>query len=118
MIYTRDTVLYINEQHPNHLKAIVTQHSIIGDKIKFVLLFNDPPFVWEINERTGDKLKTKKKIMIMQNVDYENLRKIGSSTNDEWLFKNSKRNKKYCKHKIIYNIFFDNRTNINQNIIF
>ena len=40
MIYTRDTVLYINEQHPNHLKkAIVTQHSIIGDKNKICFYY-------------------------------------------------------------------------------
>ena len=117
IIYTNDVVLYINEEHPNHLKkAIVTHHSIISGKINFVLLFNDPPFVWEINKRTGEKIKTNKKIKVIQNVRYENLKKLGSSTDENFYIKIHKKPTNTANLRpFLEDIFFDNRTNINQN---
>lgn len=121
IINTNDIVLYVNEEHPNNMKkAVVTHHSIVAGRVKFVLLFNDPPFVWEINKRTGDKIKTKKKIKVIQNVDYENMKKLGSSLNDDFSLKI--RNLGGVEQGDTANIrsyledpYSDNRTNINQN---
>ena len=117
IINTNDIVLYVNEEHPNHMKkAVVTQHSIVAGKVKFVLLFNDPPFVWEVNKRTGDKIKTKK-IKVIQNVDYENLKKLGSSLNNDYSLKirNLGKDNTANLRSYLEEPYFDNRTNINQN---
>tara|TARA_B100000963_G_scaffold348556_2_gene356354 strand:- start:31572 stop:34145 length:2574 start_codon:yes stop_codon:yes gene_type:complete len=81
IIKKKDKVLYINDEHPNHLKkGIVTKinarQSI--NKVYFTVVFDDPPFVWEYNSRTGEKIRTNKKIKVIEEINFKNLRKVGN----------------------------------------
>ena len=57
-------------------KGIVTKVNIIGNNVKFTVVFDDPPFVWEYNNRTGEKVKTNKKIKVIELVDFDNIKKL------------------------------------------
>lgn len=81
LIGKKDKVLYINDEHPNHLKkGIVTKINSRPsiNKVYFTVVFDDPPFVWEYNSRTGEKIKTNKKIKVIEEINFKNLRKIGN----------------------------------------
>lgn len=81
IIEKKDKVIYINDEHPNHLKkGIVTKINIRPsiNKVYFTVVFDDPPFVWEYNSRTGEKMKTNKKIKVIEEINFKNLKKIGS----------------------------------------
>ena len=46
IINKKDKVIYLNDDHPNHMKkGIVTKVNIIGNNVKFTVVFDDPPFV-------------------------------------------------------------------------
>lgn len=118
IIYTRDSVIYMNDEHPNHLKkALVTQHNSGAgtNTVKFTIVFDDPPFVWELNRRTGDKIKTNKKIKVIKEVDFENLKKIGNTTNQNYVIKLKKEIKNKSNiNSYLNDIYFDKRTNETQ----
>ena len=48
---------------------------------EFEIIFNDPPFLYEKDSKTGIRYKTNKKIKIIENVKFEHLKKIESSKN-------------------------------------
>ena len=88
-------VQYINENHPNHLKkAIVRKHvksggTLSNPRVEFEIIFNDPPFLWEKNDRTGEKYKTKKKIKVIEGVNFKNLRKLENLSDFKIMVKNT-----------------------------
>tara|TARA_B100001059_G_scaffold236577_1_gene287931 strand:+ start:15765 stop:17516 length:1752 start_codon:yes stop_codon:yes gene_type:complete len=72
-----DKVQYNNPTHPNHLKrAIVRKYN---RNAEFEIIFNDPPFLYEIDKKTNNKYKTNKKIKIINNVKFRNLKKLTST---------------------------------------
>lgn len=74
IIEVNDEIQYNNPNHPNHLKyGIVRKFNKQGGTPKFEIVFNDPPFIWEKNKKTGLTVKTNKKIKIIQNVKFKNL---------------------------------------------
>ena len=82
IINKKDKVIYLNDDHPNHMKkGVVTKINIIGSYVKFTIVFDDPPFVWEYNNRTGEKVKTNKKIKVIELVDFDNIKKIWNKLN-------------------------------------
>ncbi len=72
-----DKVQYNNPTHPNHLKRGVVRK--YNRNAEFEIIFNDPPFLYEIDKKTGNKYKTNKKIKIIDNVKFRNLKKLTSS---------------------------------------
>tara|TARA_B110001450_G_scaffold111198_1_gene104950 strand:+ start:1393 stop:3276 length:1884 start_codon:yes stop_codon:yes gene_type:complete len=85
-IFVNDKIQYFNEKHPNHLKkGIVRKWDYTYEpNVNFEIIFNDPPFIYEKNDKTGQLYKTKKKIKIIQNVPFKKLKKLEglSSEND------------------------------------
>ena len=86
-IYVGDKIQYFNEKHPNHLKkGVVNKWSSGGTYnepyVKFEIIFNDPPFIYEKNNKTGQLYKTKKKIKIIQNASFKRLKKIEGFSNN------------------------------------
>ena len=62
-IFVNDKIQYFNEKHPNHLKkGIVRKWDYTYEpNVNFEIIFNDPPFIYEKNDKTGQLYKTKKK---------------------------------------------------------
>ena len=78
-IQVGDKIQYNNVKHPNHLKkGIVRKYNT---RAEFEIIFNDPPFLYEKDSKTGIRYKTNKKIKIIENVKFEHLKKIESSKN-------------------------------------
>ena len=77
-INVNDKVQYFNETHPNHLKkGIIRKWEYTNEpNVKFEVIFNDPPFIYEKNNKTGQLYKTKKKIKIIENVPFKKLKKL------------------------------------------
>lgn len=75
-IFVNDKIQYFNEKHPNHLKKgiVRTWEATSEPNVKFEIIFNDPPFIYEKNNKTGQLYKTKKKIKIMENVPFKKLK--------------------------------------------
>jgi len=81
-ILVNDKVQYFNEKHPNHLKKGLIRtwtYDSSEPNVRFEVIFNDPPFIYEKNSKTNQLYKTKKKIKIMENVQFKNLKKIEGS---------------------------------------
>ena len=79
IIQVGDKIQYNNVKHPNHLKkGIVRKYNT---RAEFEIIFNDPPFLYEKDSKTGTRYKTNKKIKIIKNVKFEHLKKIESSKN-------------------------------------
>uniref|UniRef100_A0A6C0FA47 Uncharacterized protein n=1 Tax=viral metagenome TaxID=1070528 RepID=A0A6C0FA47_9ZZZZ len=74
-IFVNDKIQYFNEKHPNHLKkGIVRKWEATSEpNVKFEIIFNDPPFIYE-KDKNGKSYKTKKKIKIMENVPFKKLK--------------------------------------------
>jgi len=82
-IFVNDKIQYFNEKHPNHLKkGIIRKWEYTSEpNVKFEVIFNDPPFIYEKNDKTGQLYKTKNKIKIIQNVPFRRLKKLEGLTN-------------------------------------
>merc|ERR1712166_325016 len=81
-ILVNDKVQYFNEKHPNHLKKGIIRtwkYDSSEPNVRFEVIFNDPPFIYEKNSKTKQLYKTNKKIKIIENVQFKNLRKIEGS---------------------------------------
>ena len=81
LILVGDRVQYNNPKHPNHLKyGAVRSFSFEGTtsdpSVKFVVIFDDPPFIYEKNEKTGQTYKTNKKIKVIDGINFRKLHKI------------------------------------------
>ena len=86
LILINDKVQYFNENHPNHLKRGIVRKfkynsNNISPAVNFEIIFNDPPFLYEKNNKTGQMYKTTKKIKVIEQVSFKNLKKIESGTN-------------------------------------
>mgnify|MGYP000924623429 CR=1 FL=1 len=102
-----DIILYDNPKHSNHNReAIVINYKMEGtgsknmkkDKkiFKFLIKFIEPldklPFYYlDVN---GLKVKTNKKIVIMESVSYDNLKLVYSATKSDIIFLNKEKIKK------------------------
>ena len=91
-IFVNDKIQYFNEKHPNHLKkGIVRKWDYTYEpNVKFEIIFNDPPFIYEKNDKTGQLYKTKKKIKIIQNVPFKRLKKLEGLTDFNIEVKNTR----------------------------
>ena len=72
-----DKIQYNNPEHPNHLKRGIVRR--YNRDAEFEIIFNDPPFLFEIDKKSGKKFKTNKKIKIIEKVRFRNLKKLTSA---------------------------------------
>lgn len=82
-IFVNDKIQYFNEKHPNHLKkgVVRTWTAFPAEpNVRFEIIFNDPPFIYEKNNKTGQLYKTKKKIKIMEKVPFIKLKLLEDLT--------------------------------------
>ena len=98
-----DKIQYNNLKHPNHLKnGIVRKYN---RRAEFEIIFNDPPFLYEKDSKTGTRYKTNKKIKIIENVKFEHLKK--NESNKSSLFINQAVKHAGIKDKFNLRDFFE-----------